>query len=283
LARVAGSDGDALADAVAKHITNQNLLHKARIHPVQAIIAYFTYKRGCGDKGSLSWNPVNKIVDALDKAFYLSFNSIKPTGKRVLHAIDCSGSMANAIPSCPMISSAQAVAVMSMMFARAEANATQDDVKGTHDFVLFTAKQNNFNRISGLYPVNITSSMTLEEVSKVVQRSDFGTTDCGLPITNALSTKSQYDAFIVYTDNETYAGNVHPSVAIKEYRKKMGIPAKMAVVATFASANTISDPSDAGMMDISGFDTAGPQLVSDFIRGQAAPSAVDDSVDDSEI
>ena len=34
-----------------------------------------------------------KIVDALDKAFYLSFGSVEATGKRVLLALDVSGSM----------------------------------------------------------------------------------------------------------------------------------------------------------------------------------------------
>jgi len=39
------------------------------------------------------------------------------------------------------------------------------------------------------------------------------------------------------------------------------------VLATSASKFTIADPSDAGMLDIAGFDAAVPALVTEFSRG----------------
>jgi 60 kDa SS-A/Ro ribonucleoprotein len=39
------------------------------------------------------------------------------------------------------------------------------------------------------------------------------------------------------------------------------------VVGTTATECSIANPSDPGMLDIAGFDTAVPQLVADFSRG----------------
>jgi 60 kDa SS-A/Ro ribonucleoprotein len=72
------------------------------------------------------------------------------------------------------------------------------------------------------------------------------------------------DVFVVYTDNETWAGQVHPSQALRAYRERTGIAAKLIVVGITATKFTIADPNDAGMLDVVGFDTATPQLISGF-------------------
>ena len=41
-----------------------------------------------------TWSPVREIVDALDAAFYTAFGNVEPAGKRLLLALDVSGSMA---------------------------------------------------------------------------------------------------------------------------------------------------------------------------------------------
>jgi len=74
------------------------------------------------------------------------------------------------------------------------------------------------------------------------------------------------DAFVVYTDNETWFGNIHPIQALQEYRQKSGRAAKLVVVGMAANNFSIADPNDAGMMDMVGFDTAAPAVMSDFIR-----------------
>ena len=48
-----------------------------------------TYAQGHGDKGKLTWKPRQKIVDALDRAFYLSFETLAPTGARTLLPSTC--------------------------------------------------------------------------------------------------------------------------------------------------------------------------------------------------
>ncbi len=46
-----------------------------------------------------------------------------------------------------------------------------------------------------------------------------------------------------------------------------GIDARLVVVGMVSNGFTIADPNDGGMLDVVGFDTSTPPLVSDFARG----------------
>jgi 60 kDa SS-A/Ro ribonucleoprotein len=70
--------------------------------------------------------------------------------------------------------------------------------------------------------------------------------------------------FVVYTDSETWAGDIHPVHALRQYRERTGIAAKLVVVGMASNGFTIADPVDAGMLGVVGFDTATPGLISDF-------------------
>ena len=93
----------------------------------------------------------------------------------------------------------------------------------------------------------------------------FGSTDCSLPMVWATKNNAKIDVFVIYTDNETNTGRIHPSQALKEYRKKSGINAKLIVVGTASSNFTIADPKDAGMMDVVGFSADTPQVINAFV------------------
>jgi 60 kDa SS-A/Ro ribonucleoprotein len=82
----------------------------------------------------------------------------------------------------------------------------------------------------------------------------------------ALNSGIDIDCFIIYTDNETWCGHLHPIQALQRYRQKAGINAKLIVVSMQANDFTIADPNDNGMMDVVGFDTAVPQIMANFIR-----------------
>ena len=82
----------------------------------------------------------------------------------------------------------------------------------------------------------------------------------------ALEKKIAVDVFTVYTDSETWAGNVHPVQALAEYRERMGIGAKLIVVGMVSNGFSIADPNDGGMMDVVGFDTTAPTVIADFAR-----------------
>ena len=53
--------------------------------------------------------------------------------------------------------------------------------------------------------------------------------------------------------------------ALRAYRERMGIPAKLVVVGMTSNGFSIADPDDAGMLDVVGFDTATPQVISEFV------------------
>ncbi len=118
---------------------------------------------------------------------------------------------------------------------------------------------------TSMVPLSIKQSMSLEAVTRVISNLPFGGTDCAQPMLDALQHNLRVDAFIVYTDSETWAGKIHPVQALREYRQKTGIPAKLIVVGMTSNGFTIADPEDAGMLDVVGFSTNTPSAITDFI------------------
>ena len=72
--------------------------------------------------------------------------------------------------------------------------------------------------------------------------------------------------FITYTDGETWAGNIHPVQALRQYRDEFVGGAKTVFVGMTSNGFTLADPNDRGMLDVVGFDTSVPAVISDFIR-----------------
>ena len=113
-------------------------------------------------------------------------------------------------------------------------------------------------------------TMTIEDAIKLVELP-FSATDCSLPMVRALENKEQVDAFIIYTDSETYMGKIHPQAALEQYRAATGIDAKLIVVGMTSNCLTIADPKDLNTLNLAGFDTATPRLINDFIGGGLLP------------
>ena len=227
-------------------------LRKARLHPIQLLSALTTYSSGHGVRGSLTWSPVTQIVDALDGAFYQSFGNVTPTGQRLVLGLDVSGSMAGSkLAGVPGLTPRTGSAAMALVTAATEST--------TH----MMGFQSEF------VPLNISPRQRLDDVVKNISGLPFGRTDCAKPMQWALENRIEADAFIIYTDSETWFGKEHPVQALQRYRRKMGIPAKLIVVGMVSNLYTIADPDDAGMLDVVGFDTAVPNLMADFIRGKS--------------
>lgn len=233
---------------VAERLTNEEILRKARIHPFNVLVALKTYQSGKGFRGSNSWSPVGKIVDALDEAFYKSFKFVEPTGKRIMLAVDVSGSMGWGSIMNTNLAPREAAAAMAMITDRTELNTM---------ITAFTTQ---------LKEISITSRARLDDVVRYFAGMRMGATDIAAPVVYAIQKKLPIDAFIVYTDNETYAGYNHPFQALKSYRHTMGIDAKLITVAFTSTGFTIADPSDPGMLDIVGFDASAPSVMSNFIK-----------------
>ena len=232
-----------------ERLTNPLELRKGRVHPFTVLMALSTYKAGKGIKGSMTWTPNHKIIDALDEAFYLCFNNIEPTGKRTMIALDVSPSMDGSKIYNSHLSARVGAAAMSMVTVKTEPEYIAMAFAGD------------------IQPIAISPKQRLDDVCAMVSGLKWSRTDCSLPMLWALRNKVSVDTFIIYTDNETWSGNIHPFQALRAYRERYSINAKLIVVGMTATQFTIADPDDADMLDVVGFDTAAPQVMADFSRG----------------
>jgi len=257
---------------VVEKLNDREQMQKSRIHPFGVLLALKTYGQGHGFRGSLSWSPNTAVCEALDDLFYASFQNAEPCRKRMLIGLDVSGSMDSEIMDSP-VTCMEAALAMSMVHMHNEP---------------FT-KIMGFD--TGMKDLGISRKDTLDSALNRLHRNGGGT-DCSLPMLYAMGNRipdsfkansrprgywntSSYsfghdmipvDAFVVLTDNETWAGNVHPVQALKEYRRISGLDAKLVVVGMQSSNISIADPSDGGSLDVVGMDTSVPAVVADFLR-----------------
>jgi 60 kDa SS-A/Ro ribonucleoprotein len=68
------------------------------------------------------------------------------------------------------------------------------------------------------------------------------------------------------TDSETWAGNIHPAQALRQYHDAFVDDAKAVVVGMTSNGFTLADPNDRGMLDVVGFDTSAPAVIANFVR-----------------
>ena len=243
---------------VAEQLADPERLRKARVHPVNVLVALRTYSSGVSVRGESTWTPVSMITDALDAAFYAAFQFVEPAGKRTRIGLDVSGSMSAPVSGLPL-SCREAATAMAMVTVASEPEV---------DVVGFTGSGGwDWRRNSSLTALDISPRRRLDDAIRSVSNLPFGGTDCALPITDALAKGLEYDTFLCYTDNETWSGAIHPHQALRQYRKQTGIDAKLVVIGMTATDFSIADPSDKGMLDVAGFDSATPNLISDFSRG----------------
>ncbi|GAA3802527.1 TROVE domain-containing protein [Nocardioides panacisoli] len=245
-------------DEVVVQLTDPARLRSARVHPVNVLVAQRTYASGRSARGDARWEPTRKVVDALDAAFYAAFGAVERSGKRTLLAVDVSGSMTQSISGLP-ITAREASAALALVQLATEPSATA---------VGFTTRAGSRSWREGvLAPLRISPRQRLDDALRVVDAMPYGGTDCALPMVHATEKQLEVDTFVVYTDNETWAGAVHPHQALAEYRRRSGIDAKLIVVGMTATEFSIADPSDPGMLDVVGFDASVPSLITEFACG----------------
>ena len=255
--------------AASKHIQkvlgDQERLVKARIHPISILVALKTYAQGHGFKGSLTWDPSGRVVDALDAAFYLAFKAVRPTGKRLCLGLDISGSMGYPTSGQLFLTCYEASAAMALVTANVETSYEMlGFTSGGAGFAPIGNRRSYFGK-TGVLPLSISPQQRLDDVVRYMQGLPMGGTDATLPIRWALANKVEIDAFLTFSDNESWAGPEHVTQSLKEYRNKMGIPAKLVAVAFATNEYSVADPDDAGQLNVCGLDTATPNIISDFV------------------
>ena len=161
--------------------------------------------------------------------------------------MDVSGSMSSGqVAEVPGLTPRMASCAMAMAIARREPN---------YHIAAFTDE---------MAQLDITARDRLTEAMRKTQNFPLRRTDCALPMLDAINKRIPVDCFIILTDSETWCGNIHPMEALRQYRRKMDLPAKLVVVGMVSNGFSIADPKDAGAMDMVGFDSATPQLIAGF-------------------
>ncbi len=251
----------------AARLTDEEMIRKTRLHPVNLLNAIVVYTEGQLPRGGgyyysrqKDWTTESVILDALNKAFYISFKTVEPAGKRTGLFVDVSGSMGSQAMGLDL-TCAQVSGAMAMTIARTEP---------AHIIRGFTSGSGPryYSGATNLTDLQISAGTELSTAMNRVQKANFGRTDCSMPMTWALENKIEIDTFVVITDNETYDGAIKPSQALVKYRKATGIDARLAVLGVASSGFTIADPTDSGMMDFVGFDSNAPRVLADFSAGR---------------
>jgi len=268
-----GLDHGSIGRTIATQLQDPERLKKARVHPINVLVALRTYTSGRNDHGT-SWTPSTVFSDALDAAFYNAFGAVEPAGKRTLLALDVSGSMGSSAAGLP-ISCREATGALAMVIAATEPHTEVvgfTSGSGAYTFPGARHQRNSFGYgnggFGGISKLDISPRRRLDDNIRAISNLPFGGTDCALPMVWAKNAKEQFDSFMVFTDGETWAGNIHVDEALEQYRQSSGIDARLEIVAMTANGTSLCNPEDPGMLDVSGFDSSVPQLLNDHSGGR---------------
>jgi 60 kDa SS-A/Ro ribonucleoprotein len=242
---------DALNQVTAR-LTDVAALRKGRVHPLAVMIAAKTYAAGKGLRGSLTWKPLAQIVRALDAAFEASFINVEPLDKRILIAVDTSGSMSgySSVAGIEGLSPLEASAAAALCYLR-----TQPDAH----IIGFDTQSHELGAMAGY---------TLSAVFEKLSQWRGGGTDAAIPLQYALDRKIEIDALLMLTDSMSWAGLQHPAVALQNLRHKTGVAVRWATLQTTATGTQLRDPADKGSMELAGFSPDLFTVANAFFRKQ---------------
>jgi hypothetical protein len=252
---------------ICRRLSGEEDIQRSRIHPFKVLVGSLTYGAGKALKGTLSWSVSSQVRDTLTYTFLKAFKNVSPTGKRYMVALDVSGSMDAACMGCPSISCRMASAALALMLYETEPKVYLRGFTAESSYYGSTSSSAN-NGFRNFDP-NVRRGMTLQQFISATN-APFGPTDCSLPMRRAIEDGlTDIEAFIVMTDSETYAGPIHPQVALENYRRFSKNPnVKLIVVGMTSNCLTIADPNDRNTLNLAGFDTAMPEIIAMFVQGE---------------
>jgi 60 kDa SS-A/Ro ribonucleoprotein len=255
-------------------LTSSAYLRKNRIHPIAMVAAKMTYASGRSLRGSQTWTPERSIVAALEDGIHKSFEAVDPIDSRLYLGVDVSPSMSSyKVEGLEMMCARDAAAIMALVFKK---TATHVDVGmfssgsgGSYSY----GRSKSVSDVSGIVPCDLKASDTIASAMRKLSLGPWGGTDCSLPIRKALAEGKVYDAFVILTDNDTWAGPEHACESLRKYRAKVNPCAKLVVVAFSACTYSIADPADSGTLDMTGFDPSATTILHDFLTQDCATGA----------
>lgn len=262
---------------VCDRIVDESGIYHARVHPMQYLLAMGAIRRTNpfymrdphafarhthGDPDAR--NPfaatgegIDQLMGALEHGFYTAFGTVEPTNKRLLLALDCSGSMTYNVFS-PGVTCGMLATLMAMVTVRTEPELP---------FIIGYATMPT--------EIPITKDDTLGEALYKWRSVAGGGTDCSVPWRLALQLNRPFDAIVTYSDGEdwyradTWRGNRTTQTVQAEqerYRNRLGLQTRSVVAGFTATDFTLLDPNDGLNLNVVGFDASGPQGISEFVR-----------------
>lgn len=238
------TNNDVTKKIVAK-LTDEAIVSGSGIHPVNVINYMLTYSTGKGQKGNKTWTANQRIVDALGETYELALKAVKPTNKAILIGVDVSGSMQAAVGNMAMNAS-QLGNVLGLTILKSEKNA---------DMVWFD---------TGVRAAGFGRRTSIDEAIRLSPNG--GGTDCAQPILYALAHRTKYDAIVILTDNESWAGTQHGAEAIKEYRARVNQNVKIIEVAMVSNPHSNLPSNDKNLLRVVGFDSSVIDLINGFLK-----------------
>lgn len=242
----------ATAKFVESTLSNSEIIKRGRVHPLTVLKALKQYQLGKGDKGSLTWTPAARVVDALDTCFNLSFDTIEPINRNVLVGVDVSASMSShAVSGVSNLMAIEAAAAVAMVYQRAQPQSEMVAFEGTirADF-------------------KVTPQMRLADVVRYLASFRGGSTNCALPAQHALQQGWPVDGLILITDGESWRGDRHTFEAISALRGSRPNGLRAVLLQTEASQTTLIDPKDSDAMELPGFSADVLAISNLFIGGE---------------
>ncbi|MEV0998001.1 TROVE domain-containing protein [Nonomuraea sp. NPDC050202] len=238
-----------------RRLTDREAILRARIHPMDAWLALRVYRSGVAQPNPRAdrqtWHPVPAVLDALEETYELAFGTVEPSGRRLLVAVDSSGSMSWGggvrVGGSPIGSPYEVGNAMAVMLARIE--------RGNAHVIEVDTR---------VHASKVTPRTNLREIAS--WKPSGGGTDLSLPFTWAREQRMEVDGIVVFTDNETWAGRSHPTQALNAYRRTVNPDARVVVAAMTAAGHSIGDPKDDGVLNVAGLDASLPLVVNGFVR-----------------
>lgn len=234
-------------DLIIKKLSDEEAIKGARIHPINVMTAMYVYSKGKGVKGGLTWKVNQRVLAAMENAFYESFKYVEPMGVNIMIALDVSGSMDC---SSGVLTAREASCGMALSLIKTEPKTV------TYAF------SRNFMEL------DINKNTSMKELLAITNRLPFEGTNCALPVQRALKKKKPIDLFVIFTDSETNQSNDgHVDTYLKKFRQEINPNAKLVVCGMTATESTIGDPQDVGTLNIAGFDSNLPKIIAEFVKG----------------
>lgn len=235
--------GHNTVDSVITHLRDEQALKASRIHPLNVYTAIHTLRKREGELLD------TRILDALEHAFEVAYGILPFIDKRMLIAVDISGSMQwEKVNGFADMSSSELAAIMSMLLYTKADKATLVE----------------FN--TDVYPCTLPQRIDTHGYVSYFSKKQSGGTNCAAPIKIARERNIEVDAIVLLTDNESWSGRSHVHQEMERYRQKINPKAAMITMDFEATDISVAAPDDPLTLSFAGFDASAPAVLDNFLR-----------------